>query len=88
MEIFERLRGSWLILSVVYIRTASFMMRFRASENRVCNLFAAQAARTLSDVNDRYGNSSESNNSLKDAVQDNLTDKKHCHSMFAISHTS
>ena len=53
----------------VDIRTASFMMRFRASENSLCSLFADQAARTLSVINDRYGNSRESINSLKDAVQ-------------------
>ena len=52
----------------VDIRTASFMMKFTASENTICNLFAAQAARTLSEINVRYGNSVGSINSLKDAV--------------------
>ena len=53
----------------VDIRTLSFMMRFRASENTICNLFAAQAARTLSEINVRYGNRVESINSLREAVQ-------------------
>ena len=69
----------------VDIRTASFMMRFRASENSLCSLFADQAARTLSVINDRYGNSRESINSVKDAVQRKFHGWKHCYSMFAIT---
>ncbi len=52
----------------VDIRTASFMLKFTASENTICNLFSAQAARTLAEINVRYGNSVGSINSLKDAV--------------------
>ena len=52
----------------VDIRTASFMMKFTASENTICNLFSAQAARTLAEINVRYGNSVGSINSLKDAI--------------------
>ena len=52
----------------VDIRTASFMMTFTASKNTICDLFAAQAARLLSGINVRYGNSFGSINSLKDAV--------------------
>jgi len=50
----------------VDIRTASFMLRFMAVENSICNLFAIQAAQILTDT--RYGDSDNSINSLKDAI--------------------
>jgi len=44
------------------------MLRFLATENSICNLFALQAARILADIYTRYGDSVDSINSLKDAT--------------------
>ena len=52
----------------VDIRIASFILRFMATENSICNLFASQAARLLANLYTRYGDSVDSVNSLKDAV--------------------
>jgi Reverse transcriptase (RNA-dependent DNA polymerase) len=50
------------------IRTASFMLRFMASDNCICKLFASQADRTVADIYTRYGNSVDSIISLKEAT--------------------
>jgi len=52
----------------VDIRTANFMLRFMATENFICNLFALQAAQILADIYTRYGDSIDSINSLKDGI--------------------
>jgi len=44
------------------------MLRFKAAENSICNLFAIQAAQILADKYTRYGDSVDSINSLKDAI--------------------
>jgi len=50
------------------IRTASFMLRFMATENSICNLFAIQAAGILTDIYIRYSESVDSIDSLKNAI--------------------
>ena len=50
------------------IRSASFMLRFMATENSICNLFVSQATRSLANLYARYGDSVNSISSLKAAV--------------------
>jgi len=52
----------------VDIRTASFMLHFKATDNFIGNMFAIQVARILARIYTRYGDSVDSINSLKDAT--------------------
>jgi hypothetical protein len=52
----------------VDIHSASFMLRFMATENSICNLFDLQATRSLANLYARYGDSVNSISSLKAAV--------------------
>ena len=55
----------------VDIRSASFMLRFMATENSICNLFVSQATRSLANL---YGDSVNSISSLKAAVYNEFYD--------------
>lgn len=58
----------------VDIRTASFMLRFIASENTICHLFVSHAARTLNNIYSRYGGLIDNIHSLKDAIVSQFRD--------------
>ena len=52
----------------VDIRSASFMLRFMATENSIRNLFDSHTTRSLANLYARYGDSVNSISSLKAAV--------------------